>query len=174
MFAILGTLLGAISGGGIIGIFGSLATQFLKNRREAQAHRNAMEIREQHRLDKEMDIKVAHAQGSWDGLKESQKTAQAISMNSHKWSNDIKNLYRPFFTTMLWILAYFIFRDLTDAMTLTAIEELENTKFAKFFTPAEVSEMVKYIVKSTVFMASMAGAWWFGDRAQAPAGFKNL
>ena len=174
MFEFLGGLLGAVSSGGIVGIFGSLATQFLKNRREAQAHKNAMEIREQIRQDREMDLKVAAEEGSWEGLRESQKTAQAISMNSHKWSNDIKNLYRPAFTTMLWILVYFLFKDLTFAMTATTIEELEGTQIAKFFTPEEVSTMVRYIVESTVFIASMAGAWWFGDRAQAPAGFKNL
>jgi len=173
----LGTIFGGIfnvaAGGGIFGILASLGTQFLKFKRASQAHKQAMEMRVQDRLDTEMAIKEATVKGSWDGLKESLRAAQITASNSHLWSNDIKNLYRPFFTTMLWVMVFLFFRDLLAAANATDMIALGKTTIAKHFTPGEVTAMIKYIVNSTAFTASAAGMWWFGDRAQAPPGFKN-
>jgi len=163
MFGFLTGLLPAM--GGLFGILGSLATTWLKQRAVQADH-----VRELERT--RLQIEVAKEKGSWEGLQSSQQAAAEISKNSNRWSNDIKNLFRPFITTVLVIGSYFIFRDLMSA--ITGAKAVEETMVAKVFDFNEMVNLVRYYVNSMVFSTSAAIMWWFGDRAQKPPGLRNL
>ncbi len=164
----LGGLLGGVlsaGSGGLFGIVGSIATTFLKQRAEQKAHEREIDMIK-------LQMEVTAQEGSWKGLEASQRAAAAVSEGSHRWSNDIKNLFRPFITTLVVVGSYLVFRDMMAALNATV--ELEKTVVAKFFDYNELVKLVQYYVYSLVFSASAAIMWWFGDRAQAPPGFKNL
>ncbi len=164
MLSIIVGLLSAGSGG-LFGILGSIITTLLKQRAEQKEHKREIERQE-------MMIKVADNKGSWDGLTASQQAATQTSINSSKWSNDVKNVFRPFITTVLVIGSYFIFRDLMSA--LTGAKLITDTTIAKLFDFKDLIALVQYYVNSMVFATSAAIMWWFGDRAQKPPGFRNL
>ncbi|MBW2621288.1 MAG: hypothetical protein JRD68_00150 [Deltaproteobacteria bacterium] len=156
MLSLLGGLLTAGSGG-LFGILGSIATTFLKQRGEQKEFERDMKRQE-------MQIKVAAEKGSWDGLQSSQQMAAEVSKNSNRWSNDVKNLFRPFITTLVIGLNFYVFLKLLDM----------DSTIAKLFGPAEIVSMLKYYVNSMIFAGSAALMWWFGDRAQKPPGLRNL
>ena len=156
----LGGLLGGVlsaSSGGLFGIVGSIATTFLKQRAEQKEHEREMERHE-------MNIRIAAEKGSWQGLQSSQQVAAEVSKNSNRWSNDIKNLFRPFITAFVISLNFYVFLKLLDI----------NSTLAQLFGPNEIVAMLKYYVNSMIFAGSAALMWWFGDRAQKPPGLRNL
>jgi len=147
------------AGGGIFGMVGALAGQWLKSREKQKDHVRSLEVTR-------LNMEVTDKDGSWKGLSSSHDADAAVSTNAHKWANDIKAIYRPFLTTMLCVVSYLIFRDLMASM------KGDDTTIAKFFHLEEIRAMVVYTVYSIIFATSTAIVWWFGDRAFAPPGLK--
>jgi len=162
---LLGGFVTAISGGGLFGILGSIATTFLKQRAEQKEHEREMDRQR-------MAIQVADKKGSWDGLQASHESAALIAANSHQWSNDIKNIFRPFITTLLVALTFWMFLEMLSI--LTGVKAIGDSVLTHVFDYNEVILLVKYYVNSMVFATSASIMWWFGDRAQMPPGLRNI
>jgi hypothetical protein len=171
--------LGSAASGGILGfaggVIGGVAKYFQEKQRQAFEEKKWVHELELQRLeiqrDREEDeheLAVIAQQGAWQGLGQSiQADAAGATVETYRWSKAVKELYRPFLTTALFVLVYFIFQDL---MTLF---KGGDATLAKVFTPVEAKALITYMVQSVVFTASTAGVWWFGDRAFAPPGTKN-
>jgi len=168
--AILGTA-ASVGSGGVFGLVGSLIGSIGKHFQEKQRQdflqkewehetvllRLNMEAKAQ---ETEQELAIVSQQGSWAGLSESIK-ADAAPVKVHIWVNDIKSLFRPFLTIMLWLVSGWIFYSLGKG------------GFDKWVTAGETAGLIKYMVYSSFFSASTATTWWFGDRALSPPGHKN-
>lgn len=165
--------------GGIFGIAGSLfggvfkyfqTKQQQKFEQQKWAHELDLQKLElqRNREEDEHELAVIAQQGTWAGLDQSIKAdATSTAAETYRWSKAIKELYRPFFTTAIFVFVYFIFED------LLAIVQGKDAALSVVFSPGEAKEVLFYIVNSVTFTASTAGVWWFGDRAFAPPGMKN-
>lgn len=172
-------LLSSAAGGGVLGLFGSLigggmkflqAWQKQKEDREKRAHElKLLEIEMQRqRIEDEHELAIVSQKGAWQGLSDSLQSDAAISgADTYRWSKTIKELYRPFFTSALFVMVWFIFDSLMAVLTAG------DSMLATIFSKAEAKDLIIYIVQSVVFTAATAGVWWFGDRAFAPPGMKN-
>jgi hypothetical protein len=170
-------VLGSAASGGVLGIASSALGGVFKyfQTKQAQAFKEkewAQELRLQelelrrNREEDEHELDLIKDRGSWGGLSESIR-ADAAPADTYRWSKTVKELYRPFFTTGLFVLVWFVYRDL---MNLIGGAE---AGLDMVFSPGEAKELVGYITHSIVFTAATAGMWWFGDRAFAPPGMKN-
>lgn len=174
---LLGAGASAASGGifGLVGsVFGSVFKYF-KAKQDMQfeqlrwAHEDKLlEMQMQAKIiESEHELAVVAQSGSWSALKESMAKLTAAG-ESYKWVNAIKDLFRPFITTMLAILAYVIFYDL-----MQMFEASERSALGMVFTPEQAVELITYIVYSMIFASTTSLVWWFADRAFAPPGMKN-
>ena len=99
-------------------------------------------------------------EGSWGGLSVSLKAERSVK-NVHTWVNDIRGLFRPFLTVLLWVLAGLVFYQVIKGFLVDWIGK------------ADTLELIRYMVYSVFFCASSATMLWFGDRALTPQGLKN-
>lgn len=170
----LGDLIGAagsVAGGGIFGIFGSVAGQvskyFAKKQEQAfqmkqwDYERSLLKLNmEAKQQETEQELAIVSQQGSWNGISASIQADSVLTPVS-TWARDVKSLFRPFLTTVLWVLAAWVFYKIIKGAT------------DGVFTPEEIKELIKYMVYSLFFAASTATVWWFGDRALTPPDLKN-
>jgi len=168
----LGDLLGtgaSVASGGLFGLLGSVVGVFAKYKQEKQ--RQEWEVKQQkyelellnmqmkqRAQETEHELAIVAQEGSWEGMTSSQQMAMSGGETSI-WVNNIKSLFRPFLTLVLWILSLYLFYSLADD--------------SKMLSQPEIDELMKYMVYSIYFSASTATVWWFGDRALAPPGLKN-
>jgi uncharacterized membrane protein YraQ (UPF0718 family) len=171
---ILGGIAGAagnIASGGILGLFGSVVGvvgkyfqekqrqkwEIKKHDMEVEMQRLQMEARAE---ETEQEIQLASAQGAWQGLQESYGLNIAKGEVS-QWVNNVRSLFRPFLTIMLWIVA------------IVVIWLLVSGLIAGYIKEDTVAELIEYSVRSLIFAASTATVWWFGDRALSPPNAKH-
>lgn len=176
----LSDLLGAgvsVASGGIFGVVGSVlgvvAKHFQEKQRQAwemkqwsheeSMQRLQMEARAQ---ETEQEIQLADTEGSWAGLSESIRADSRLRPTSG-WAVNVKALFRPFLTCVLWALAAWVFLH-----TLNALTDPEAL-LVSILSAGEIKEIIKYMVYTIFFSASMATAWWFGDRALSPPHLKH-
>jgi len=174
---IISTAVSTISGGGVVGVAGGLISSWFKSRQQKQ------EIEEK-RSDQEFELKKIKLQSelkvgeeteltkvksdadtqskSYEALKES------VGGNVTSFVAAARSLFRLVLTTGLVILVYMIFTDLLAAMKLS-----ESSLLAKAFKPAEMGDLIKYIVNTIVFCTSTAVTWWFAERGFMPPGMKH-
>lgn len=152
----------AAVGGGVFGLVGSLLGRGLgifeaKQRRLEKAQDHAHEIalldkqREIKQAETENEIALEDAKGKWGGLSESIR-AEAANV-SYKWVAATKSMVRVVMTPTLWFLVGWI------------VYLLKNGDLAAYMDAGEASALIAYVVKSIIFTATTATAWWFGDRA---------
>lgn len=91
----------------------------------------------------ELEIALAAQQGSWKGLETSIKAEAALGKASRRVVNVLR-LVRPSLTLLLWLITGAIFVITQDTA----------------------------IIEATVFAATAATLWWFGDRAPKPSTLK--
>ena len=174
---VLGLGASAASGGvfGLLGsVFGSVF-KFFKAKQEMEfeqlrwAHEDKLlELQmEGRRIETEHELAIVAQQGSWSALKESMSQLTAAG-ESYRWVNAVKDMFRPFITTLLLVIAYVIFYDLMQMFNAD-----QHSTLGSVFTPAQAVEIITYIVYSMIFAATTALTWWFADRAFAPPGMKN-
>lgn len=152
MEAALGLGLDALAGGvfGIVGTaLGRVANYFEKKQAFIQEQArwgheyrlHELNMQARHQ-EAELEIALAAQQGSWKGLESSIKAEAALGKAS-LWVINILRLVRPSLTLLLWGLTAIIFALTGDTA----------------------------IIEATVFAATAATLWWFGDRA--PKGFSK-
>lgn len=177
---ILGIGASALSGGlfgvaaSIIGKLVSFGTDWFKEKQRQEwekekwgyEERMARLAMERGKQETENELAIVSSQGAWTGL-ETSIAADASIKGTHKWVNDVKALFRPALTALLFALTYLIFRDL-----MSAIRGADGNLLT-VFNEAEIKTLLTYIVNAVVFSATTAGTWWFGDRALTPEGFKS-
>jgi hypothetical protein len=158
--------------GGLFGVLGAAfgAWMKLKERKQKAIEQSA---EREHEL-KMMEAKMALvSQGaSWDAMETSHRSEIALNgQDNYKWVVAIKSLFRPALTLFLWLaVGWQLMIVLTG--TLTEYLTIAETK-AALFTTEELTALVKYIVYSTVFSATTATTWWFGERALSLPDMKN-
>jgi len=167
----------SVGSGGIFGIIGGIAGNFLKTRAEiakVQADREweARKWEREDRLfalqmsakqqDAENELAIVAQQGSWDSLSSSIQSDTLGMTDTHVWVKDIKALFRPFLTLMLWIQAAWVFYLIT-----------QTQHFAQYLDTVVIIDLVEYMVYVVFFTAATAGGWWFAERALSPSKWKN-
>jgi hypothetical protein len=162
---ILGAVGSAASGGvfGAVGAFGSSIVKYFQRKQEQKFEKDEWT----HEKDMfKLQMEATSQKGSWDGLIQSYK-AEAKQIDSYRWVNACKSLYRPLLTTGLVIVTYMMFIDILKGLSG------QDVALAKIFTGNELKEILRYIVYSLVFSTATAVAWWFCERALSPPGMKN-
>ena len=91
----------------------------------------------------ELELALTAQQGSWKGLEASLKAEAALGKAS-LWVINMLRLVRPTITLLLWIITAMIFLVTQDSA----------------------------IIEASVFAATAATLWWFGDRAPKPLSLK--
>jgi hypothetical protein len=154
-------VLTAGAGGGILGLLGSAAGRALsiwetKEKRKDMIIQNEHEIKligeqakvraqetedELKMVDAKLvaDVNTMYTRGSVDGLVASIQADSELTGIS-QWVSNVRALVRPSLTLILWVLAGIVWFGSKDKTVLDAI----------------------------VMSASMATAWWFGDRVRQP------
>lgn len=79
----------------------------------------------------------------------------------HAWVDDVRPLFRPALTVLLWVTCG------------VALWLLTSGLIAGYLTEATVSGLAEDTVRSVVIAASTATVWWFGDRTLQPPGVKH-
>ena len=87
----------------------------------------------------ELELALTAQQGSWKGLEVSLKAEAALGKAS-LWVINMLRLVRPVITLLLWMITAMIFLVTHDSA----------------------------IIEASVFAATAATLWWFGDRAPKP------
>jgi len=170
----LGDLLGLganVASGGIFGLFGSLigvGAKWLQAKQAAKA--KAVEWQHEIKLlelqmeagdrETENELAISRSEGSWMGLRDSYHTIVPASAVP-AWVNSVRSLFRPFITISLWLLVVVELRWMINGTLEVWISDAQ-----------QFGVTIKYIIDSTVFSASTATVWWFGDRAFTPPGQK--
>lgn len=154
--------------GGLFGFVGSVVGQVSKYFQEKQRQEwekkkweheeSLLKLQMQSKqLETEAELAIIAQEGSFKGLETSiQDSSHSVS----DWVSDLKGVFRPALTLILWALASFVFFEIINSVT-------------DFLSTKEKNELVKYMVYSIFFTACTATAWWFGDRALTPPQFKN-
>lgn len=170
----------SVASGGIFGVVGSVLGYFAKKRAEQQRQtweekkwNHELKLLDMDRKFKsdyrEHEMDLAQQDMSAQGLLQS-IAADASIRDVHTWVNDIKSLFRPGLTLLLCVLSALMFNEVL--VSLRAWDE--SSVLGQAFTSQELLVLVKYMVYTTFFATSTAIVWFFGDRALAPPGKKNL
>lgn len=166
----------AVAGGGLTGILGAVlgvGTKWLQERqrqkweKEKWTHEERLlEMQMQAgAAETEQELAIATANGSWAGLEASVNADAAIGVNTSQWVRDWRSMFRLIFTALLWLMSGTIFG--------TLVFVLVSGQYREWIDTAELVELIRYCVHVTLYTASTAGAWWFGDRAFSPPGSKH-
>lgn len=159
--------------GGLFGVVGAAFSAWMKvkERKQKAIEQQAERDHELKLID--MQMKSNSQEGAWAGLTTSLQAQKALDANTTNIPAvmAIKSLFRPALTLFLWLaVGWEIHTVLTGAMT-----DYLSTASAQqtLFTVAELTALVKYIVYSTVFSATTATTWWFGERGLSLPEMKN-
>jgi hypothetical protein len=169
---IFGTAVGA-GAGGIFGILGAGISAWVK----FKTYKADMEhekdkwaaMKEMKKLDMQADqeeneqlIARLNAEGSWNSMTASMKADAVVPTGTPSSALWIKIVYRPFLTTMLFIMTAWIYYTLVYGTALQA-----------YLTKEMIIDLIRYIIYSVVFTSCSAGTWWFAERALTPPNWKN-
>ena len=166
----LDSIFGAVTGGGVFGLVGSLVgnvAQFFKNKQQHKINVEVkkLEINLAERL-AQVRIQEKKTSGSWDALEASIKAESRLAEFTPQWANAIRALYRPLLTTMLLGVSFYIYKDLVFALS----GGNSSLLFEVLGQGASV-EILRYIVYTLLFSTSAAVTWWFADRSMKPTEF---
>jgi hypothetical protein len=159
--------------GGLFGVLGAAFGAWMKHKERQQKAIEQKAEREHELKLIELRMQSTSQEGAWNGLTTSIH-AQA-ELDKHQTNLPlvvaIKSLFRPFLTLSLWVAVGWLMHlvlmgSLQTYLTLAS----ENQTI---FSSAEIVNLVKYVVYSTVFSATTATTWWFGERALSLPDVKN-
>lgn len=166
----LGSAISGAASGGVFGIVGSalgLVGKYFQEKQRQSWEREKWNHEEKlielnmkaGAAETENEVRLATTEGSWSGLGESIRAESKVT-DVHKWVNDIRALFRPAVTIVMWVVATIFFFQIIKGNV-------------DFLDPNDQIELVRYMTFTTFFCASAALLWWFGDRAFTPPGMKN-
>lgn len=162
----------SVASGGIFGLAGSIFGAWMKAKERKEEAVNQEKEREHERKMFELQMQSTSQDGAWTGLETSLRADAATNgQENYKWVVAIKSLFRPFITLFLWVaVGWEIMIVLDGRLGEYLAVATANTAL---FSAVEIQELVKYIVYSTVFSATTATTWWFGERALSLPNVKN-
>ena len=160
----------SVASGGIFGLLGSVigvGAKYLQEKQrqkwekakwdqEARLLKMQMEAKQ---IETEQELAIVAQQGSWSGLQASMEHDAGLQSGIPVVAG-IRSLFRPFLTTVLWVLAAWVFYKIITG------------GLQAWMSRQETADLIRYMVYTTFFSASTATAWWFGDRALTPPGQK--
>ena len=158
------TTIGTAASGGIFGVVGALGGSVMKYFNQKQEQKFEKEKWENDKELMKIQMDIESQKGSWAGLIESHKAD--IPLDTYRWVNAIKSLYRPFLTSSLVVITYLLFINILSGFG-------DDNILSEIFTGPELKAILKYIVYSIVFATATAISWWFCERALSPPGMKN-
>jgi len=174
MDAILG-LLGAgasVASGGIFGFAGAIFSSWQKGKQMKleMAERGQDRVHEKEMFRLNMEAKSQ--EGSWSAMTATHEADAAIAQQeNYKWVRAIKTLFRPALTAGLWVAVGWQLTLILSGALTTYVDAAISKQ--AIFSPTDIVELVRYIVYSTVFSATTATTWWFGERALTMPNMKN-
>lgn len=164
--------------GGVLGLVGAVVgsiskgfqrKQELKEKKAEWEHEVRLLEMQQSRdtMEDRHEAEMMGLEGSFAGL-ESSINAEGKISDVHKWVNDVRALTRPVLTIGLVVIVVYLFNHL-----MAAIQTGDQSALVDLLGREAVVALLTYIVYSVVFSAATAIAWWFGDRALTPPGYKG-
>jgi hypothetical protein len=159
--------------GGLFGVLGAAFGSWMKHKERKQKA-----IEQQAQREHELKLIELHQQGAsqeaaWTGM----TTSIQAQMELDKIQTNIpivvavKSLFRPFLTLFLWLAVGWSMH-LVLMGSLNHYLELAHAN-QTLFSQEELTALVKYVIYSTVFSATTATTWWFGERALSLPEVKN-
>lgn len=148
-------LAASAAGGGVFGVVGTALGRvagFFETRQkqvfEQSRWQHDLKVREldmeARKLHTETEIQLQTSKGSWEGLSAS-LSADAALESGYPIVNAIRALTRPTLTLLLWLITALVFFHVDRALQAR-------------------------IVETSVFAATAATLWWFGDRTHPGGG----
>jgi len=159
--------------GGLFGVLGAAFGSWMKHKERQQKAIEQKAEREHELKLIELRMQSTSQEGAWDGLTTS--IHAQMELDKHQTNLPlvvaIKSLFRPFLTLCLWGAVAWL-------MHLVLMGSLQNylsmaSQAQTIFSSAEIVSLVRYVVYSTVFSATTATTWWFGERALSLPDVKN-
>lgn len=144
-----------VAGGGLTGVISGAIGAFAKHKElklqlEHRRYEMSYEIkmqREQNEADQalaEQDLLIEKERGADAAFRSAIEAEASLSRtNTSRWVNDIRALFRPFLTMVLWILSSVVWFSLPVTATATQM----------------------MMVQAVIQNASAATGFWFGSRA---------
>ena len=161
----------AAASGGLFGVAGAALGGWMKWKERAQRTIEEAAQREHEIKLIEMKLRVRSQEGSWAALGVTHKSEIALNgQENYKWVVAIKSLFRPLLTLVLWALVYL---QLSIILTGSMQEYLKLAGDGTILSREELLSLVRYVIYSTVFSATTATTWWFGERALSLPEMKN-
>lgn len=162
----------SVASGGIFGIIGAAFGAWNKAKEKALELKERMADRQHEKDMFRLNMEGKSQDGSWTALETSLRAEASTNVaTNYRWVSAIKALFRPFITTALWGMValemYMLQSGVLTKFLSTAIDS------QALFDPTEIVSIAKYIIYSTVFSATTATTWWFGERSLTLPEFKN-
>lgn len=162
----------SVASGGIFGLLGAAFGSWMKTKEKVLELKERIAGRAHEKDMFRLRMEGKSQEGSWDALTTSlQAEASTNVATNYRWVSAIKALFRPFITTTLWIMVGLEINMLVSGTLTTYIVAAMDSQAV--FNATEIVSIIKYIIYSTVFSATTATTWWFGERSLTLPDFKN-
>lgn len=167
----LSDILGGVASGGIFGLVGSIigvgAKYFQEKQRQAWEQKKwdheskLLELQMQVRAaETEQELAIVSQTGAWAGLDDSLRADRSVK-DVHTWVNDLRALFRPALTVLLWAIGTLVFYLVVCGALIDWLKGVD------------IADLIRYMVFSVFFSASTATVWLFSDHALTPPAMKN-
>lgn len=164
-------MLGLSASGGIFGVLGAAFGGWMKFKERKQKAKEDVDLREHQVRMINLQTELKMQQSAWNSMTQSQQSETALnSQENYKWVIAVKSLFRPFLTVILWV---FVLIQLSIILTGSLQEYLKLANDSSILSTEELITIIRYVIYSTVFSATTATTWWFGERALSSPEIKN-
>ena len=154
-------VLGAVFSGGLTGILGSAVSGIFKFLEVREANKAKVADRQHELRLQEIQMKAFQQETERELAIASQKSAseQMVASYDHdskigegaQWCVNTLRLVRPAITLLSWAMVTMIWFTMNKG----------------FLDQASQSEVMRYLIMTTVYTASASTLWWFGDRGRS-------
>tara|TARA_R100001015_G_C4567647_1_gene126266 strand:+ start:293 stop:775 length:483 start_codon:yes stop_codon:yes gene_type:complete len=154
-------VLGAVFSGGLTGILGSAVSGIFKFLEVREANKAKVADRQHELRLQEIQMKAYQQETERELAIASQKSAseQMVASYDHdskigegsQWCVNTLRLVRPAITLLSWCMVTMIWFTMNKG----------------FLDAASQSEVMRYLIMTTVYTASASTLWWFGDRGRS-------
>jgi ammonia channel protein AmtB len=154
-------VLGAVFSGGLTGILGSAVSGIFKFLEVREANKAKVADRQHELRLQEIQMKAYQQETERELAIASQKSAseQMVASYDHdskigegsQWCVNTLRLVRPAITLLSWAMVTMIWFTMNKG----------------FLDQASQSEVMRYLIMTTVYTASASTLWWFGDRGRS-------
>lgn len=159
--------------GGLFGVLGAAFGAWMKLKERKQKAIEQKDQREHEIRLIELQKELNSQDGAWQNLRTSIEAERELvkATTNLPIVQAIKSLFRPFLTLFLWLAVGVEMHLVLTGVLSEYIQSAQDQ--SKLFSLEEMTNLVRYIVYSTVFSATTATTWWFGERALSLPEMKN-